>query len=200
MGHIMGTVVPPVVVEMPTRRGSKVESGIYRVGSYQLDESSNCKWLCIDFDGGDDHHGALADPLGCAFTTITGLINCGLAPYLEKSGGGQGWHVWVFFNEPVAAKLVRQLALECVPKSAPLVREIPNVGKFAKPESGIGIEVFPKQDTLPSKGYGNQVWLPWFHGASKGGNQFYKRNPADNELIAWYPDADLQRAHELRPI
>jgi hypothetical protein len=55
------------------------------------------------------------------------------------------------------------------PKSAPLAS-----GGVADVRSARGIELFPKQPKIRRTGYGNLVWLPWWTGASEGGNRFYR--------------------------
>lgn len=69
----------------------------------------------------------------------------GLAPLLEDSGF-KGRHVWVFFNAPVEARIVRAVAeriarLEAVP-------------------SELHVDVFPRQDTVEPGQLGNLIKLP----------------------------------------
>jgi hypothetical protein len=48
--------------------------------------------------------------------------------------------------------------------------------------AGCGVEVFPRADRVRENGgVGNQIWLPWFHGAKPGGNVFYRRATAGLE-------------------
>src|SRR4051794_5273578 len=50
----------------------------------------------------------VADPLGAALEFLDNCQRAGLFAYLEKSGGGAGWHVWVFFAPGVTAADARR--------------------------------------------------------------------------------------------
>ena len=56
--------------------------------------------------------------------------------------GGRGAHVWMFFDPKIPACVGRYLANEIVEKT------------------GVKCEIFPKQDKISLKGFGNQVRLP----------------------------------------
>lgn len=67
-------------------------------------------------------------------------------PLLEFSGG-KGYHFWFFFESPVDPAPVREALNRLV--------------ALLKPDlSAFGLEVFPKQDRLGGKGFGNLVKLP----------------------------------------
>jgi hypothetical protein len=70
----------------------------------------------------------------------------GLSPLLEFSGG-KGYHFWFFFSEPLSAARVKSLLCGIRDQVAP------DLQAFA-------LEVFPKQDQLGGKGFGNLVKLP----------------------------------------
>jgi hypothetical protein len=70
----------------------------------------------------------------------------GLSPLVEFSGG-KGWHFWFFFESPVKAGEAKRC-----------LEGIKNVIK--KDLSAFSLEVFPKQDKLSGKGFGNLVKLP----------------------------------------
>jgi hypothetical protein len=69
-----------------------------------------------------------------------------LKPLIEFSGG-KGYHFWFFWETPSPAKEVRAFLKHIV---APLERDL----------TVFGIEMFPKQDCLSGKGFGNLVKLP----------------------------------------
>ncbi len=73
-------------------------------------------------------------------------IAAGLHPIVEFSGG-KGFHFWYCFESPVSAIFARGL-LERIR------------GGIAGDLSAFNLEVFPKQDHLSGKGYGNLVKLP----------------------------------------
>ncbi|HTP25194.1 MAG TPA: hypothetical protein VMK12_05960, partial [Anaeromyxobacteraceae bacterium] len=74
--------------------------------------------------------------------------------YLERSGGGQGWYLWCFFDPPTPAGKAQALGGALAPKEDPLAD-----GRRADAGVNRGIEVFPKQKSRRS-GFGNLVWLP----------------------------------------
>jgi hypothetical protein len=69
-----------------------------------------------------------------------------LPVYLEDSGW-KGYHAWVFFSEPVTARVARRLLVELTHLAGP-------------PPAGIRVELFPKQPSLPVDGLGNLIKLP----------------------------------------
>lgn len=179
--HLLGNQAPEAKIRYKFGERSGCSLGRFRVGSYCPATDNTTKWICIDFDGAG-HADALEDPLGAAWRTLTTFSERKLSTYLERSGGGAGYHLWAFFDPPIAAVKARKLALALVVKDAALVR-----GGVADPSSNSGIEIFPKQDKHHTKdGMGNLVWLPWWDGAVAGGNVFYRRNEA--ALEAYAPD------------
>ncbi|MSP59464.1 MAG: hypothetical protein EXR72_03820 [Myxococcales bacterium] len=89
---------------------SKHEAGNTRLGISPVRTDGTCRWGAIDLDahGADD-----ADRLPGALAVAAGVEALKLTPYLERSRGGKGWHVWIFLHEPGerAADLHRLLAL-----------------------------------------------------------------------------------------
>jgi len=70
----------------------------------------------------------------------------GFDPLLENSGG-KGLHLWYFFQNPVPAEAARRVLCSLV-------------ASLAADLSVFSLEVFPKQDRLTGKGFGNLVKLP----------------------------------------
>ncbi|WP_457573881.1 CRISPR-associated primase-polymerase type A1 [Desulfolithobacter sp.] len=66
---------------------------------------------------------------------------------LAEVSGGKGYHFWFPVREPVPAGIMRQ-ALQHL------------CGTLEKDVQCFGLEVFPKQDSLRGKGFGNLVKLP----------------------------------------
>lgn len=72
--------------------------------------------------------------------------SAGLFPLVEFSGG-KGLHFWYFFDPPAQASQVRSV--------------LNRIEKLVSPDlSAFTLEVFPKQDRLSGKGFGNLVKLP----------------------------------------
>jgi len=70
----------------------------------------------------------------------------GAYPLIEFSGG-KGYHFWYFFQTPIEASPIRETLNRLVRMLAPDL-------------STLNLEVFPKQDRLSGKGFGNLVKLP----------------------------------------
>lgn len=181
LGHLGLAESSPKVRYTNRQGGLAVMTGHFRVGSYCPGLDDSTRWLCIDFDG-DGHAGALVDPLGAATTALDSFTAEGLPAYLERSGSGKGWHLWCFFEPALSAAKAQALGRALAPKDALLTDK-----RLADPISGRGIEVFPKQAKHhTAKGFGNLLWLPWWHGAPEGANTFYRRGPGGH-LEAYAP-------------
>lgn len=182
LGHLLGDDAPEAKVKYVSRRGSGAMKGRFRVGSYCPAPDDTTRWLCLDFDGAG-HADALADPQAAAVAALDAFTAAGLPAYLERSGGGKGWHLWCFLDPPLPAAKAQALGRALAPKDAPLAD---SSGEVADPRSARGIEVFPKQPKIRRSGFGNLVWLPWWQGAAEGGNTFYRRSQ-DGALEPYVP-------------
>jgi P4 family phage/plasmid primase-like protien len=118
-------------------------TGDDRIGMYTPDANGFSKWACIDIDG-EGHAKPIEDPNAEQERVILELLAEGYQPFIERSASGTGWHVWVFFNEPVPARDIIE-ALKPIAQSN---------------------ELFPK--SAEGKETGNMVWLPWWGGSSHG--------------------------------
>ena len=102
-------------------------------------------WGCVDWDMGDE---ALVHARNVEET----LRQLQVAAWIERSRS-KGYHLWVFYTQPVAARTVREgLIAVCNIVEAPIT------------------EVNPKQIELTGKGWGNGVRLPYPKGAAEGRN------------------------------
>ena len=188
LGHVLGDQAPEVEVKYTSERGPGTLKGRFRVGSYAPSIEGTTRWLCLDFDG-PGHSNPLADPLAAAIEARDAFVAVGLPVYLERSGGGHGWHIWCFFEQPIPAGKARELGLTLAPKGALLIS-----GEPADPGANRGIEVFPKQMSKHT-GVGNCVWLPWWSEAPAGANIFYHRGE-DGSLESYTP-TEFATATEL---
>ena len=147
---------------------------INRIGAYCPGLDSRTRWLCVDLDG-KGHASALKDPLAMAQLTMQRARSYGLEVHLERSGGGRGWHVWCFFDEPISAKDARALGLGLVPTDAPLIG-----GGVADPDTHKAIEIFPKIESIrDASALGHMVWLPFWGKAPNGCARFYDDTGVD---------------------
>jgi hypothetical protein len=185
LAHLLGEGAPEATARWISAKKSGTETGRFRLGTYSPDRDGMTLFGVIDCDGGGRHNNPLADPLGVALAILVRLERLSLTAYLEQSGSGTGWHVWVFFLQPVPAALVRRLLFPVCPADAPL-----KTGSMADAGRNSGLEVFPKQDAIEPDGLGNQVWLTWWSGAEEGANLFYAVGDG-GELAPSDPDSFL---------
>ena len=137
-------------------------SGEARIGFYNLDAESNVKWAVIDIDNhsNDEVVSSRIEQFLEVFRNTS--ISIGLPFDIEISKGGD-FHIWVLFDEPTNAKIVRTFFRDYVL----LIGE-----KASLPSEWVkNIEVFPKQDSLSSTSQiGNMVWLPFYGGVDDIGD------------------------------
>ena len=117
LGHLLGDSGPESEAKYDNGLGSQTMKGRFRVGSYAPSLDDRTRWVCLDFDG-PGHSSALADPLVTAIEAGHNFERAGFPVYLERSGGGQGWHLWCFFLQPIPAGKAQELGRALAPKSA----------------------------------------------------------------------------------
>lgn len=111
------------------------------LGFYLMDEHSRVMCSCVDFDNKPEH----PDPTwqAKAASLYDWLEKLSLGPVMEVSASGRGAHVWLFFEEPTDAWLVRAF------------------WRLAESKVGFAFrEVYPRQDRLTGKEIGNLVRFP----------------------------------------
>jgi hypothetical protein len=73
--------------------------------------------------------------------------------YLERSRSGNGGHVWIFFDQPYPAFRSRKI----------IISILEQIGLFSVFDKSSSFDrLFPNQDFLSSKGFGNLIALPLF--------------------------------------
>ena len=113
------------------------------IGVYPLLQDDSCWFLACDLDGPIWRLDALALLEACAeYAVPAGL---------ERSRSGAGGHLWVFFAAPVAATAARRLG-SLLLRSAMTRRGELDLASYDR--------LFPSQDFLPAKGFGNLIALP----------------------------------------
>lgn len=116
-------------------------AGVQPLGFYLLDEYSQARCACIDFDDKPDHPGP--EWRGKAESIVAKLRSLGVEPLTEVSQSGNGCHVWLFMAEPTEAWIPRSF-LKAVAASVDVSLR----------------EVYPRQDVLSGKGFGSLVRYP----------------------------------------
>ena len=125
------------------RDPSQPAGGDFTAGIYPLLLDETCWFLAADFDKNTWQEESSAFLETCQTHDVPAM--------LERSRSGNGGHVWIFFSEPIPAKLARRLGSYLLTKTM-------------EQHSGIGFDsydrLFPSQDTLPQGGFGNLIALP----------------------------------------
>lgn len=118
-------------------------SGIKTVGVYPMLKDETCWFLAVDFDKEQWKEDAKAFINVCNELSVPAAI--------EISRSGNGCHVWIFFNERIAAKTARKLGSLLLNRTLEK-RYQTGIDSFDR--------LFPNQDTLPKGGFGNLIALP----------------------------------------
>lgn len=117
--------------------------GVHSIGTYAIREDDTCIFLAADFDG-DGWKGDLS-------TYRLAGKELGVDVKMERSRSGNGGHAWIFFSEPVPARMARLLGTQILSR-AMSARHTMNLGTYDR--------FFPNQDSLPKGGFGNLIALP----------------------------------------
>ncbi len=145
------------VIDRHLRGGDpKASGGDFVVGVYPLLPDETCGFLAADFD----KETWAAD----ASAMIDTCHLKGIPAALERSRSGNGGHVWIFFSEPIAARIARQLGAAILTET---MERRPEIG-FASYD-----RFFPSQDIMPLGGFGNLIALPLQRRAREIGNSVF---------------------------
>jgi hypothetical protein len=102
--HVGGPREKAATIRWRSKKGGGEYQGKRRVGTYGPAPDGTTRWLCVDFDGGGEHSAPPADPLAVALSVQALCHRVSLSAYLERSGGGKGWHLWLFFGPGIPAR------------------------------------------------------------------------------------------------
>src|SRR5712671_3711822 len=113
------------------------------MGVYPMLLDETCFFLCVDFD-----KAGWREDVTAILETCRAL---GIPAALERSRSGNGAHIWIFFDQALAASLARKLGAHVL-----------TVTRERRPDIGLDSydRFFPNQDTLPRGGFGNLIALP----------------------------------------
>lgn len=148
----------------------EAEDGTDVIGVYPLLLDDTCRFMVFDFD----HHGRGAEKQDFAnldngwreeVDALRQICNInGIDVLVERSRSGQGAHLWIFFQKPIAASLARKFGNALLKKGAEAV----NLKSFHYYD-----RMIPMQDHLPQGGLGNLIALPLQGQALKQGNSAF---------------------------
>jgi hypothetical protein len=160
-------------------------AGKQTVGVYHLDKQDMVKFSCIDIDINkpvwskpDFDFEDWKDLIYKQISIVKNkLSKYGITGYAEISGM-KGAHVWYFFEQPVAAGTAKDINKVIF-------------GNMTMVDKNLHVELFPKQDTIGSGGYGNLIKLPnGLHQLSKTFSHFIDDVLRD---IAYVDHATIQK-------
>jgi len=151
-------------------RGTYEDGWPYTIGIYALLTDDNCNFLCTDFDDKNCEHGYQKDVL--AFVGV--CRDWGIPYSIERSRSGNGAHVWILFEQPIAAVKARRLG------NIILTEAMNRDGRISFKSYD---RFFPNQDHMPEGGFGNLVALPLQGQPRKKGNSVFV-----DENFEQYPD------------
>ncbi|MAT03453.1 MAG: helicase, partial [Acidimicrobiaceae bacterium] len=163
------------------------------IGIYPLLRGDTCALLACDFDKGTWALDALAYLDACHRNAVPAA--------LERSRSGNGAHVWIFFDAPVAASAARAMGAALL-RQAMTARAELDLSSYDR--------FFPSQDFMPKAGFGNLIALP-LHGTStaRGTTLFLDPTTMDpwpdqwaflSSIARMTPDAVESLAETLRPV
>lgn len=150
-------------------RGSRPDASDV-IGVYPLLPDGTCRFMVFDFDnhskGAEENDYANVDNewkeevdslrVICKLNEIPALV--------ERSRSGNGAHIWIFFDAPISASLVRQFGFALLEKGAETV----NLRSFKYYD-----RMLPAQTGLAADEIGNLIALPLQGQALKDGNSAF---------------------------
>jgi superfamily II DNA or RNA helicase len=130
--------------------------GYHQIGVYPLLQDNTTWFLVADFDKTNWQKEAIAFLNAC--------IEKEIPTYLERSRSGNGGHVWIFFDKPYPAIRSRKIFISILEQS----------GAFSMFDKSSSFDrLFPNQDFLSGKGFGNLIALPLYKPTFEKGNSCF---------------------------
>jgi superfamily II DNA or RNA helicase len=148
------------------------------LGIYPLLASNDSYLIAADFDGKNWQKDILKFYEKCT--------EFNLPVYIERSKSGDGGHAWLFFEDGYPAFKSRNIAIN-------ILREAKIIDQFTKDDSFD--RLFPNQDNLSGKGFGNLIALPLYGKARENDNTVFL-DPKNNLLTfgnQWELLSDIQK-------
>jgi hypothetical protein len=130
--------------------------GEHQIGIYPLLQDNTSYFIAADFDKANWQKEAIALLNACQEKDIPA--------YLERSRSGNGGHAWIFFNKPYPAVRSRKIYISILEHSGAF-SIFDKISSFDR--------LFPNQDFLSGKGFGNLIALPLFKPTFEKGNSCF---------------------------
>lgn len=130
--------------------------GFHHIGIYPIIQDNTTCFLAADFDKDNWQKEAVTFLNACKEKEIPA--------FLERSRSGNGGHVWIFFDKPYPAIKSRKIFISILEQS----------GAFSMFDKSSSFDrLFPNQDFLSGKGFGNLIALPLFKPTFEKGNSCF---------------------------
>lgn len=96
-------------------------AGDYLLGAYPIQTDGKVRWFALDFDGknGDPYTEAVAQ-------AMVFMEEAKLVTHIERSQGGNGYHVWGFLDQPIEAYKLRHALKPFIERTDTYDRMFPN--------------------------------------------------------------------------
>lgn len=153
--------------------------GLSTIGTYAIRKDDTCTFLACDFDESSWQSDLLAYR-----KTAQSL---GIDVAMERSRSGKGGHAWIFFEEPLPARLARSLGTLIIAKCSErnIRLSLESYDRF-----------FPTQDFLPKGGFGNLIALPLQKMPRESGNSCFINDNFEVIADQWAHLASIRRMHK----
>ena len=148
----------------------------FTAGIFPLLLDETCWFLATDFDKRIWQEDAAAFLETCQIHNVPSV--------LERSRSGNGGHVWIFFSQPIPAKVARRLGSYILTRT---MEQRPEIGFDSYDR------FFPSQDTLPQGGFGNLIALPLQKGPRACENSVFVNEKFEPYEDQWAFLSSIQR-------
>ncbi len=143
--------------------------GSITVGVYQIRLDNTVSFIAFDVDikkdvyqevvsSPDRFESAMSGCRNAAKEIVNILAQNGINSYIEFSGN-KGFHVWVFLDSPLAARIARHFAIEVI--------------KRVSENKGVSVEAFPKQSFVREDKLGNLIKIPFGYHLKTGKQSYF---------------------------
>jgi superfamily II DNA or RNA helicase len=170
------TLPPTAFLPLDESAAREHLEGKQTIGTYAIRRDDSCTFLAADFD--EDHW------IQDANAFVAAAREWGIDAPLERSRSGNGGHVWIFFDSPVAARSARRLGTLILARAAAgrSQMRLQSYDRF-----------FPNQDTLPKGGFGNLIALPLQKAPRAAGNSVFVDDQLQPFPDPWAHLASIRR-------
>lgn len=164
------------------REIEKYLNGEQHIGVYPLLKDNTSWFIVADFDK--------VEWIDDCKKFITACNEKGIPTYLERSRSGKGGHVWIFFEQPYPAIKSRKLFISILEQT----------GVFSLFDKSSSFDrMFPNQDFLSGKGFGNLIALPLYKKIYEQGNScFIDVESLEPILNQWDFIKNIQRISTIK--